>query len=113
MIKNFSDFLLESENHVLWKEIDFQSNEEKTVSDVAEESLLTPDLVVVYEGTSAYTKLTQITSSENGEEVLKITGNRLTMYTVPFDFLKWETLGASSETIETCFIVSEINTKKI
>jgi len=113
MIKNFSDFLLESENHVLWKEIDFQSNEEKAVADVAEESLLTPNLVVVYEGTSAYTKLAQIASSEKGEPVLEITANKLIMYTVPFDFLKWETLGTSSEPIETCYVVSEINLKKV
>jgi hypothetical protein len=116
MIKDFRSFLLETEvtkDAILWKEIDFRSSSEKAVCDVAEETLLTKDLVVIYEGTSAFTKLTQIASTDEGEKVLEITGQKLYLYDTPFEFLKWEVIGSSSEPIETTFILSEINFSKL
>ena len=116
MIKNFRDFLLESEvgkDTILWKEMNFETASEKAVCDVAEETLLTKDLVVIYEGTSAFTKLEQIISTGEGEKVLEVTGQKLFLYDTPFEFLKWDVIGSSSDVIESAFIVSEIDFKKL
>ena len=115
-IKDFMSFLLESEiskDIILWKEASFNSSSEKKVRDIAEESLLTKDLVLVYEGTSAFIKLFQIASTEECEKLLEITGQKLCLFETPFEFIKWEIVGSSSETIETTFILSEINFSKL
>ena len=57
--------------------------------------------------------MSQYCSSEKGEKVLENTGNVLTKFDKPFEFLKWEKLGASEEPIETCFIVRTEDEKKI
>jgi len=116
MIKNFRDFLLESEvgkDAILWKEMSFETSSEKAVCDVAEETLLTKDLVVIHEGTSAFTKLEQIISTGEGEKVLEVTGQQLFLYDTPFEFLKWDVMGSGSDVIESVFILSEIDFKKL
>lgn len=115
MIKNFREFLLEGEEKdtVLWKELSFETTSEKAVCDVAEETLLTKDLAVIYDGSKPFTKLSQVISTGEGEKVLEVTGQKLYLYSTPFEFLKWEVIGSSSEPIETMFIVKEIDYKRI
>lgn len=88
-VKSFLDFLNES-NHIDWSEMEFRSIPEKEVADVAEETLLSRYLIVFTEGYDEHTKLKQYASSEEGEKVLETTGNELTLYKTPCEFLKWD-----------------------
>ena len=48
MIKNFKDFLFENEeNRMDWREMEFSTPGEKSVSDLTEESFLSKDLIVI------------------------------------------------------------------
>ena len=47
------------------------------------------------------------------EKVLEVTGQKLFLYDTPFEFLKWDVIGSSSDVIESAFIVSEIDFKKL
>jgi len=101
----FKMFLNESDG-TAWKEMDFVSSGERSVHDVAIETLLTDDLIVICEDDDNFGKFEQLAStSQDGEKVLEITGHSLELYNSPFEFLKWEFLGASKEVIDTCFIV--------
>lgn len=100
----FKMFLNEN-NGTHWKEMDFISSGEKSVHDVAVETLLTEDLIVICEDDDNFGKFEQLVStSQKGEKVLEVTGHSLELYSDPFEFLKWEFLGSSKEVIDTCFI---------
>jgi hypothetical protein len=113
-IKKFDQFIKESENRTSWEKMEFETSAEKSVHDVVEETLLTMNLTVICKGDDDFTKLEQMTTTTSSETVLKITGQRLYHYTSPFDFLKWETIGATPEDVlETCFIVPDDNLNKM
>jgi len=115
MIKNFKDFLFENEeNRIDWREMEFSTTGEKSVADVVEETMLGKDLTVICKGDNLFTKLEQIISTGKSETILEVTGNRLCLYTTPFDIIKWDTIGASPEEIlDTCFIILSKNINKV
>lgn len=115
MIKNFKDFLFENEeNRIDWREMEFSTPGEKSVSDLTEESFLSKDLTVICEGDSLFGKIEQIISTGKPETILEITGNKLYKFSTPFDILKWDTVGASPEEIlDTCYIILTENINKV
>ena len=68
----------------------FRSYNEEEVADIAEETLQSKHLIVFEAGCDECIKLTQHASSEEGEKVLETTGNELTLFTVPVEFLRWD-----------------------
>ena len=109
MISSFQEFLNESSKcEIQWEKMDFRSYNEKEVADIAEESLFTKNLVVFLKGCPQYVKLEQHASSEEGEKVLEVTGNDLTLFTTPFDFLKWD-----REIDDPAYIMKTEDTDKI
>lgn len=106
--------LWESDNKLDWREMEFSTSGEKSVSDVVEETMLGKDLTVICKGDTLFTKLEQIISTGKSETILEVTGNRLYLYTTPFDIIKWDTIGASPEEIlDTCFIILTKNINKV
>ena len=106
--------LWESDNKLDWREMEFSTSGEKSVSDVVEETMLGKDLTVIYKGDTLFTKLEQIISTGKSETILEVTGNRLYLYTTPFDIIEWDTIGASPEEIlDTCFIILTKNINKV
>jgi hypothetical protein len=116
-IFTFNEFLNENSeetNRINWSEMEFETPGEKAVHDIAEETLIRKDLIIICEGDYLYTKLEQIISSNIRKPILEISGVRLYLYNSPFEFIKWDTIGASpDEVIETCYILSGENLKKI
>jgi hypothetical protein len=109
MIKNFENWLAEAYN---WINQKFESSDSK-VKDLVEETFLTNDLVIIEEDEGDFTKLTQMMSSEKGEEILNTTDDRLTLFTSPFEFINWETIGSDDEPIESVFIVKKEDLDKL
>jgi hypothetical protein len=117
-IKQFDIWLNESNEpldlKVPWTEMKFSTTGEKEVADVAEETLLTKNLFVIEEKSEMFKKLSQIVSTTEGEPVLEVNGHTLTLIDTPFEFIKWDKLGATpSEIIESCFIVKGEDINKI
>jgi hypothetical protein len=108
-VKLFEAWLAES----AWAEENFKSQGEKEVADVAEQELLSKELMIVEEEDDLFGKLSQIASTEKGEKVLEITGHDLTKFSSPMEFIKWEKLGGDSEVISSCFIVKTVDKNKI
>jgi hypothetical protein len=115
MIKNFKDFLFENEeNRIDWREMEFSTTGEKSVSDITEETFLGKDLTIICKGDVLFGKLEQMISTGKSETILEITGNRLYLYSTPFEIIKWDTVGASPEDIlDTCFIIQTKNINKV
>jgi len=101
-IKNFEKFINEMMN---WEEDLFTSHGEREVADIAEEELLTKNLVIIEEDDELFNKLVQVISTAEGEKVLEIDEHDLTKYSEPTEFIKWELLGSDSKPIETKFII--------
>jgi hypothetical protein len=108
--KLFESFIFESED---WRDILFTTQDEKEVADIAEEELLTKELVVFNEGEDSFNKLEQMASTDKGEKVLENTSNELTKFSVPFEFLKWDVIGSDKLPIESSFIMKKVDTKKL
>ena len=89
-LKTFNEFVNENEVMTDWSDMKFRTYNEEEVADVAEQTLSSKQLIVISGKTPEYTKLEQYASSEEGEKVLEVTGNELTLFTVPFDFLRWD-----------------------
>ena len=90
MIKNFKNWLAES---ISWKDMKFEDTE-NDVADIAEQELLTKELVIIdEEEKEIFRKLDQISSVNKGKIVLEIHDHILSKYETPFEFLKWEHLG--------------------
>lgn len=109
MIKNFENWLLEAYN---WANQKFESSNEE-VKDIVEETFLTNDLIIIEENEGDFTKLTQMMSSEKGEEILNTSENRLTLFTSPFEFINWETIGSDDDPIESVFIIKKEDLDKL
>ena len=113
-ILKFDDFLNENDtNRLDWKDMKFETSAEKSVADIAEETFLGKDLIVICKGDHLFTQLEQMISTAAFKPVLEITGVRLYLYNSPFEFIKWDTIGASpEEVIDTCYILSRKDLKK-
>ena len=110
MIKNFENWLSEAYN---WINQKFDSLDDKKVKDLVEETLLTNDLVIIEESEGDFTKLTQMMSSEKGDEILNTNENRLTLFSSPFEFINWETIGSDDDPIESVFIIKKEDIDKL
>lgn len=109
-IYNFREFI----NETSIRDIEMNSRGEKAVYDLAEETLLSKDLIVICERDEDFEKYKQIVSSQQSKEVLRLTGHVLYHLIEPFEFLQWDIIGSTpQEVIETCFIVKEEDSKKI
>ena len=108
--KNFNSWFFESK---LWKEELFNNSGEKEVADIAEETLLTKDLILISQDEDSFKKLTQIISTQDGEKVLEIKEHLLTLYFTPIEFLRWDRIGADGKPIETQYIVKKVEENKI
>lgn len=109
-LKAFDLWLSESTS---WADEKFATYSEKEVADVAEQELLTKELVIIEEGEPLHDKFIQLSSTDQGENVLEVHGNELTMFSTPVNFLKWNRLGSDNKPIETRFIVKSIDTDRI
>lgn len=99
-VKTYKDFLAsnvtisqttnESSKYTDWNNMKFESSNEREVADVVEQTLMTKNLLVIEKGSDEFSKMEQHSSTEGGEKVLEITGNDLTLYTVPCEFIKWD-----------------------
>ena len=96
-----------------WKNRSFLSSVEKSVADIAEQELLTTDLLIINDGDSIYDKLNQVCSSSGqNEKVLDLSNNIIIKFQTPFEFLKWDILGADKKPIESFYIIKRSDNNK-
>ena len=113
-ILKFKEFLNEGVNRSDLRDLPPEGDREKTVYDLAEETLLTKDIIIICEDDDDFEKLKQIISVQEKELILQITGNVLYHLKTPFEFLQWDIIGSSTdEIIETCFMIKEEDQDKI
>lgn len=106
-IRKFSDFLNEK---IEWAHYRFNTQGEREVADVAEETLQSTQLCVIEPGDKGFEKLEQTFDACEPEMVLETDRHNLSFCKEPIEFLKWERLGSDGEPIEHCFIVKAADT---
>jgi hypothetical protein len=114
-IKSFNEFLNESVDPCLipWNEVGLTDNPSMEVADVVEETLLTKNLLVVEEECEIYHSLLQLKDTEKGEIILQVPSNEVTLFNIPFEFIKWDILGTDSKPINSWFIIKTEDLQKI
>ena len=110
-IKNYNTWLAES---IEWNDSEFATQSEKEVADVAEQELLTRELLIIEETDKVlFDKLSQLASTDDGEKVLEISGHLLTKFISPIEFIRWDRLGSEADVIEASYIIKCEDESKI